>query len=189
MLDFGDIYVGETADLDLTITNDMTGLLEITDISTTSPVFTVSQTTGQVFAADDSMVITVTFAPEQEMTYNETLTITSATDDTYDVTLTGVGLPEGVGDDPALPQDFAVTCYPNPFNAELTIQLNLPAGQEIGIAIYDVQGRQQGESWQGWLNPGLHRMSWSDQEAPSGLYFVDVRGSDWNQVQKVVMVR
>jgi hypothetical protein len=188
-LDFGGVHVGESADLDLTITNDMTGLLEITDISTSSTAFTVSQTTGQVFAAEDSLVVTVTFAPEQEITYYETLTITSATDDTYVVDLTGIGLPEGIQSDPALPQIFAVSCYPNPFNAELTIQLSLPARQDVGLGIYDLQGRQTGEAWQGWLNAGLHKVNWSDASAPSGLYFVKVQGQGWEQVQKVVMVR
>jgi hypothetical protein len=188
-LDFGSVHVGESADLDLTITNDMTGLLEITDISTSSGVFTVSETTGQVFAIGDPLVVTVTFAPEQEITYNEILTITSATDDMYEVDLTGIGEPEGIWDDPTLPQVFAVSCYPNPFNAELTIQLNLPVGQDVTVAIYDAQGRQHMESWEGRLNTGLHRMTWSDQDAPSGLYFVEVQGSDWKEVQKVVMIR
>ncbi|MBU0519732.1 T9SS type A sorting domain-containing protein [bacterium] len=187
-LNFGFVTVTQSLALDLTIENVGTGELVISDITTSNPVFTVDVTQGRVFAMDDELVVSVTFAPTEVTGYSETLTITSTTDETFDVTLLGDGL-SGVHDHPNVPLEFALNCYPNPFNAEMSVQLSIQQQQNLQVAVYDVNGRLQAALYQGLIETGIHRLTWSAVDVPSGLYFVKVVGDNWSEVQKVVMVR
>jgi len=187
-LNFGSVTVTQSFPLELTIENAGTGELNINDISTSNPDFTVDETQGRILAMNDEMVVTVTFAPTQVTSYNETLTITSTTDETYDVTLLGDGL-TGIKTDPNVPTEFALNCYPNPFNAEMTVQLAVQQEQDLNVAVYDVNGRLQADLHNGLVEPGIHRFGWNAVDVSSGLYFVKVSGENWNEVQKVVMVR
>lgn len=187
-LDFGNVVVGMSEDQTITLDNAGTGLLEVQDVVSSSPDISVDITQGQVYAVDDSLTITVTFAPLTEQTYNETLTIVTP-DSNLVIPVTGVGENVSVGSDPARPDIFTVSCYPNPFNAELTIQVGLEIPQDVSISLYNLQGCKQMNLWQGRLGVGKHTLRWADEEAPSGLYFVEISGENWKQVRKVALTR
>ncbi len=184
-LEFTDISVGSSEQLQLVIYNGGTGLLEITDITTTHPDFTVNVTQGEVFAVEDSLVVTVTFTPSAGGSYNETLTIHSPSGN-LTIPLTGT---VGIQEDPELPRDFHISCYPNPFNAELSVGFDLPISQDVTVHIFNIQGSVHAQVWHGWMDSGSHQLSWSDLNAPSGLYFVRVIGEGWNFLRKVVLLR
>lgn len=188
-LDFGQVLVGSSEDLEIVLDNAGTGLLEVTNVTSSSPVFGVVPTQGQVYAVDDSLVLTVTFSPAGEVIYDETLTITSSAG-VLEVPLTGEGVPVGVKPSGVnLPSGFEVSTYPNPFNAELTIQVGLQMPQDVAVAIYNVQGARQAALWRGWLQDGTHKFCWAAKDAPSGLYFLNVSGRGGDYVDKVVLVR
>ncbi len=184
-LDFDVLAVGTSEELELVIYNDGTGLLEITDITTSHPDFTVDVNQGEVFAMDDSLVVTVTFTASSGGSYDEILTIHSPSGN-VEVPLSGL---VGVQNTPVLPDDFRVDCYPNPFNAELTVQLALQRSQHVGISVVNIQGAVQEQLWQNTLSAGINRLTWSDPTAPSGIYFIEVRGDGWSNIQKIVMIR
>ncbi len=188
VLDFGDVAIDTFAQAEITLHNSGTGLLEITDIVSSSPVFTVDVTQGEIFAVDDSLVVTVTFAPDEEIPYQETLSIISP-GDTLEVDLLGAGAPVGVKEDSHLPRCFAVSCYPNPFNAEVSIRVELTRPEKLSVAVFDLRGRNVAQLWQGDLGSGVHRWVWSGAETSSGMYLVRVSGDGWREVRKVVMLR
>lgn len=188
VINFGDVAVDTFAQADIVLDNTGTGLLEITDIITSSPVFSVDVTQGDIFAMDDSLVITVTFAPTEEIPYSETMTIFSP-DDTLEVDLLGAGAPVGVKNHSALPQDFTVSCFPNPFNGALAVSLKLTHSENVSVDIYNVRGCRQAQLWQGPLDAGVHQLNWTDEDTPSGVYLVKVSGENWCEVRKAVMVR
>lgn len=73
----------------------------------------------------------------------------------------------------AIPSQVALgPVYPNPFNATVTIPFALPQAGEIRIAIYDVLGREISVLARGTFAAGMHSVSWTKEDAGSGLYFV-----------------
>jgi len=187
-IDFGTVVIGMSAEQTLVLDNAATGLLEIQDIISSSPDISADPTQGQIFAVDDSLVVTVTFAPWQAQTYNDTLTIVSA-DGNLVIPVTGIGQPDAVATDPDTPQPFAFSCYPNPFNTELTIRISLKFPQDISVALYNVQGSKRQGIWNGELSAGLHDLRWADESTPSGLYIIEVCGENWSQTRKVALMR
>ena len=188
-LDFGQVSIGESADLEISLDNSGTGLLEITDITSSSSAFSATPTQGEIYAVDDELVVTVTFTPEVEGTYDETLTVVSPVGN-LEIPVTGIGSSVGVEpEEITLPQAFEISCYPNPFNPELTIWINLDNSQDVRVELYDVQGAKQDEVWQGWLRKGIHTLKWDAQNTPSGLYFLKISGGDRSEVVKVVLAR
>ncbi|UXP32788.1 choice-of-anchor D domain-containing protein [Reichenbachiella agarivorans] len=75
-LNFEDGYVGITSTAVITIENDGTGYLNISNITSDNSVF-VPQVTNVSIAPDDSYTLSVDFAPTAIQAYTGTLTITS----------------------------------------------------------------------------------------------------------------
>ena len=75
------------------------------------------------------------------------------------------------------------------FNAELSLDLYIPGSQNITVFVCNVQGSVNARLWQSWMNGGLHRLNWSDLDAPSGLYLVQVTGDGWNYMRKVLLLK
>jgi len=184
-LDFG--LVSPPAQLSLVLDNAGTGRLDILDISSGTPDFTPDVTQGQIYAVDDSLVVTVTFSALPAGEYRDTLTIT-ADEQTLQIPMSAE-IPDAVEPNPSLPQAFAVHCFPNPFNAELTVQIELQKPQQIQAEIFRISGEKQRGIFQGPMGVGQHHLRWSDDAAPSGIYLVQISGDDWKEIRKVVLLR
>jgi hypothetical protein len=189
-LDFGQVDVGQSADLNIVIDNAGTGLLVVDSVAFSNPAFSTNEEfPDSIYAVDDSSTYTIVFTPDAGGLYDETMTIYSQ-DGPLMVTLTGEGIGVGVIDPQVnLPAEFEIACFPNPFNAELKILLNLQKGQEIVVDLFNVQGIRQESIWAGSMNAGSHELRWSGEDFPSGLYLLKVSGEDWSRVQKVVLAR
>ena len=74
--------------------------------------------------------------------------------------------------------------YPNPFNPQMVIPLDLATDQkQVHLVLYDVLGRRVRQLWQGPLGAGAHRFTWDGRdEAGKGvaagvyIYKVEVDG-------------
>ena len=74
--------------------------------------------------------------------------------------------------------------YPNPFNPQMVIPLDLATDQkQVSLALYDVLGRRVRQLWQGPLGAGTHRFTWDGRDeagkavaAGVYLYRVEVDG-------------
>jgi hypothetical protein len=96
----------------------------------------------------------------------------------------------GVGDfPPALPKDFSVAAYPNPFNSTTTIQLAIPSGvRTIDLKLYDVLGR---EAWSQTV-PALAsemRISLTADGLASGVYILTATSAHLHQSHKLVLLK
>ena len=92
-LDFGDGFIGYNNDLELTIENLGTDVLNISDIAFDDPAFSVDATT-QVVAAGQVLLLPVHFTPTLQQAYSGNVTITSddAVNPTISIPLTGNGI-------------------------------------------------------------------------------------------------
>jgi flagellar hook assembly protein FlgD len=69
---------------------------------------------------------------------------------------------------------------PNPLQVGTSIQLALPAGADVSLDIYDVQGRKVAALMSGRLSAGYHTTDWkgSDEHGnrlSAGAYFCRLR--------------
>ncbi len=93
-LDFGSIKVNRDTTLNLTISNLGDSTLVVSNIVSSSSVFTFTGGTTYNIAANSSVIVPVKFKPTSVQTYNATLTIYSNDTDegTVVIPLTGTGL-------------------------------------------------------------------------------------------------
>jgi hypothetical protein len=70
-----------------------------------------------------------------------------------------------------LPQEFSLKIFPNPFNAQTTIQFEVPNAGIYSVALFDITGRQVRELFKG---PMIYRetIRFNADNISSGIYFV-----------------
>ncbi|GBE29345.1 MAG TPA: T9SS type A sorting domain-containing protein [Bacteroidetes bacterium] len=75
--------------------------------------------------------------------------------------------------------------YPNPFNGQVTIELNAASLANTTVSIYDILGRLVSTLHQGELSPGQYTLSWEPQGG-AGVYFLRATNNQgWVQTQKI----
>ncbi len=91
--------------------------------------------------------------------------------------------------DSAVPSEFAMTAYPNPFNPDLTISYSLPENGIVQIAVFDVLGRKVTELANHSYQAGTHSVTWNATGVSSGIYYVRLSSPAQTLTQKVVLLR
>jgi len=79
--------------------------------------------------------------------------------------------------------------YPNPFNAQATVNFMLPAPGNATLALFDVTGRQVATLSDGFFSAGSHQVSLLANELGSGTYFVRLNAGDQQLAQRVTLVK
>ncbi|HLP18479.1 MAG TPA: LamG-like jellyroll fold domain-containing protein, partial [Bacteroidota bacterium] len=81
-----------------------------------------------------------------------------------------------VHEPPTLPTSFAVSQnFPNPFNGETTIRIDLPNSEEVTISIFTILGERIEELHRGRMDAGRYTLRWTGSAYASGVYFYCVR--------------
>ncbi len=187
-VEFIDVEQGTTAEFTIYLDNTGTGILDVTGASVTGLPYSVNFTPGEVYAVNDSIALTVVFAPEEPGPFSDVLTITSSEGE-LQIPITGS---VGVGDLPgtAKPNEFALLGnYPNPFNGETVIEFTSPYAAEVKLAVYSPLGKLVSGEKTGNFQPGIQRMSFNAEELPSGLYFYRVSAGNYRAAGKMVLLK
>jgi hypothetical protein len=181
-LDFGSVPVGEQVDLPLTIYNVGSEILILYEVVTGDPVFgTDFNPSDSLITPGDSLVLTVSFAPDEAVYYSNNLTIEN-NDASVDVALLGEGL-VGIAvtilplNPPIIiPQtggsfDFNVAVVNNqlpPATFDAWIMVTLPNGMQFGPVLGPVNltlpggesiNRDRTQSVPGGAPPGTYTYS------------------------------
>lgn len=90
--------------------------------------------------------------------------------------------------------NFSVNYYPNPFNPLTNIKLELPEDQHIEISIYNIKGQKVKELHNGKLTKGAHyfifdSLDSNNRKLASGIYFSKVKSQNYNQVNKLLLLK
>lgn len=97
--------------------------------------------------------------------------------------------------DSVIPDHFNISnAYPNPFNPETHILIDMPNSDFISISIYDLQGRLVKMLTDEHFDSGEHLITWNGlnnrgNRVASGAYFVRVKGKDQEIWQKVTLLK
>jgi len=188
-------YVGESSTQSFTIYNAGAGNLILNGMSNNLPdIFTYNWVPeDSLITPGDSIVVRVAFSPSDSILYTDDLVIDN-NDVQMSVYLEGQGLPvvgikNGRED---LPLEFALLpAHPNPFNPSTTISFQLPVAGFVKLEIFDVNGCRVGVGLEPtrWYPPGHHEITFDGSHLSAGIYFARLTVGDFQQTQKMVLIK
>ncbi|MCK5833319.1 T9SS type A sorting domain-containing protein [bacterium] len=86
-----------------------------------------------------------------------------------------------------------VRCEPNPFNAKTVLVIESPVSALANIEVYDILGNKT-SALKAELAPGINKITWngkdaSNNELPTGIYFVKVVSGEKLSIARVVLLK
>ena len=71
-----------------------------------------------------------------------------------------------------IPTEYVLmSAYPNPFNAQTSIQFGLPEAGNVNLTIYNLMGQKVAILVDGHKDAGHHTVAWDGANYSSGIYF------------------
>jgi hypothetical protein len=105
-------------------------------------------------------------------------------------------LMEGPSTVTQLPQEYRMKQnFPNPFNAETVIPLELPQRSNVKLEIFNVQGQRLGLPFEHTYDAGWPKIRWNAAKLPSGIYFYRItaegleREGHFSAVGKLILLK
>ncbi|MCF7918947.1 MAG: T9SS type A sorting domain-containing protein [Candidatus Cloacimonetes bacterium] len=89
---------------------------------------------------------------------------------------------------------FALHCFPNPFNPELTISFSLNYESEVELVIYNIKGQKIKTMVNELFRPADYTLIWngtddSNRSVSSGVYFIRLQVGDELVSDKVILMK
>ena len=79
--------------------------------------------------------------------------------------------------------------YPNPFNPSTTISFGLPKPGKVTIKLYNMLGREISTLVDEEMQAGEHKVIFSAEELPSGVYFYRLQTESYVAMRKAMVVK
>jgi hypothetical protein len=94
----------------------------------------------------------------------------------------------------ALPDDFSISNYPNPFNPSTKISYTLPQRDLVRVSIYDMLGRTVVTLVDGEKDKGIHTVDWSAKDERgnplvSGMYIARLCAGQYVKNTKMILLK
>ena len=89
----------------------------------------------------------------------------------------------------ALPKEFGVESYPNPFNPTTTIKVALPASTKLTVGVYDITGRVVRTIANEQKSAGYYMYEFNGSALSSGTYFIRVQTDAKMEMKKIMLVK
>ena len=78
--------------------------------------------------------------------------------------------------------------YPNPFNSETQIRIEVPEWKDVSLAIYDLQGREVASLLDRSNNP-VNRVVWKAADLPAGIYLARLTAAGESRAIRLVNMK
>ena len=89
-----------------------------------------------------------------------------------------------------IPDNYSISnIYPNPFNPSVTIDYSIPEMSLVNISIYDLKGVKVAELINDNIESGYHSISWNGSNHASGVYIVQIQANEFNDTQKIMLLK
>lgn len=88
----------------------------------------------------------------------------------------------------SVPSEYSLSTYPNPFNATIQIEYELPRAGDVQLSIHNTLGQQVATLFDGRATAGTHTLNWSP-DAASGVYFVKFASGEFVTSRKILYIR
>lgn len=99
------------------------------------------------------------------------------------------GIVSSVLDETINPDDFNISVYPNPFNAQFTISFSLQQFSPVNITLFNVTGEKVKDIIQQDFTAGGHSIPVNVIELPSGIYFLRMNTNAAMKTAKLVYLK
>jgi hypothetical protein len=96
---------------------------------------------------------------------------------------------------PVLPTETSLNaCFPNPFNATISLSFQIAEESQLGLNIYDIKGRRIKQVVYQDIMPGTYQQQWNGlndygQAVSSGIYIVQLVTEDYAFTRKVTLLK
>lgn len=102
----------------------------------------------------------------------------------------GVQKTTGVEIEPVTPtgQNTAII-YPNPSRGAFNIGFKLSQSELVNIEVYDFTGRKVRTMISEELAPGNHNVEFRSESLPGGIYFLHIETGEYQDIQKIILLR
>jgi hypothetical protein len=92
--------------------------------------------------------------------------------------------------EPTQPTEFILEQnYPNPFNPSTVISYQLPVSSDIVLKVFDVLGNEIATLIDEYKPAGKYEVEFSSSTLPSGVYFYQMRASEYVQTRKMILIK
>lgn len=93
-----------------------------------------------------------------------------------------------IKDSPEIPNEFAVTNYPNPFNPTTTIQYSLPVDGFTELTIYNSLGEVMAKPLSEFRSKGTYNLLFNASHFSSGIYFYTLQSGNFIKTSKMILM-
>jgi hypothetical protein len=89
----------------------------------------------------------------------------------------------------AVPKEFQLQIYPNPFNPATSLSFSLPERAWVKLQMYDLTGRTVMTLAQGWYETGEHHVCVDGSGLATAIYFARMTAGNHVATRKLVMLK
>jgi hypothetical protein len=79
--------------------------------------------------------------------------------------------------------------FPNPFNAQTTIQYSIPEASHVTIIVYDLLGRNVATIVNEEKQSGYHQVIWNSHNVSSGIFFYNIQACEFVETKKMILLK
>jgi len=142
------------------------------------------------YESDDYMLVFLAFplesVSEDEPGYTTRTELLSAIIDWFNYSL---GIEPETGAD-VVPHDYdLVSVYPNPFNPQTTISLNIIQSGMVDAVVYNLLGEKVNTLYSGMTNSGRYEFTFDGADLTSGVYLLKVDTPAGTAVEKMILMK
>ena len=97
----------------------------------------------------------------------------------------------GIIENPAyIPDKYSLyQNYPNPFNPTTSFAYDIPKGEFVKIAVYDIAGREVRILENNYKSAGRYIVNFDGSNISSGVYFYSVQAGNYRNIKKMVLIK
>jgi hypothetical protein len=85
--------------------------------------------------------------------------------------------------------DHIISISPNPFNPTTGIRFQIPEAGQVNLKVYDTTGRLVAKLVEGWMESGVHDVTFDGSKLPSGIYLYRIQVGEWSAAGKMVLIK
>jgi hypothetical protein len=86
-------------------------------------------------------------------------------------------------------RSFTMDVYPNPFNPNASIKINLPKNDIVTVSVYNMLGEKVAELFSRYLNKGNHTIQFNGTKFSSGIYILNVSTGEMTYTHRVTLLK
>ncbi len=86
-------------------------------------------------------------------------------------------------------RSFTMDVYPNPFNPNTSIKINLPKNDIVTVSVYNMLGEKVAELFSGYLNKGNHTIQFDGTKFSSGIYILNVSTGEMTYAHRITLLK